>query len=115
MTELSIRPMPDEAYRARVELTRQLQLTAWDRKSSQRCVSRIQVNTNGGNASTAQSKRAITGSMCTGRYMVIQDDGRAVLPQIMKPGESCDIVLPIMRAINRRSRTKVKSTSSTKV
>jgi hypothetical protein len=31
----------------------------------------------------------------TGRYMVVQDDGRTPLPQIVSSGQSCDVVLSV--------------------
>lgn len=94
--EVAIRPMPDEAYQARVELT--APLVARGVESETLVAVRIT------NTSPHEWRQREYGSIqvgnrwfdATGRYMVIQDDGRAALPQIMKPGESCDVVLRII-------------------
>lgn len=93
--EPATRPMPDEAYRARIELRAGLPSTlTGDLMATVRLT----------NTSLHEWRQRDFGSIrvgnhwfdATGRYMIVQDDGRAVLPQVLKPGESCDIVLPMV-------------------
>ena len=95
LAEPTSRPMPDEAYRARIELTTGLPSTVTgDLMATVRLT----------NTSLHEWRQRDFGSIrvgnhwfdATGRFMVVQDDGRAVLPQVLKPGESCDIVLPMV-------------------
>ena len=93
--EPTTRPMPDGAYRARLELTAGLPSTV-----TGDLIATLRLT----NTSPHEWRQRDFGSIrvgnhwfdATGRFMVVQDDGRAALPQILKPGESCDIALPMV-------------------
>lgn len=95
LTEATIRPMPDDAYRAQIELTAPVP----SMMGGAEALATVRVT----NASRHEWRQRESGSIrvgnhwfdATGRSMVIQDDGRAVLPQVMRPGDSCVIVLPV--------------------
>jgi SAM-dependent methyltransferase len=96
LAEVTTRPMPDDAYRAQIKLTTGLPATV----TGAELLATLRLT----NTSSQEWRQRDFGSIrvgnhwfdSTGRYLIVQDDGRAVLPQVLKPGESCDIVLPMV-------------------
>lgn len=92
---VEIRPMHDAAYRARVELTAPVPAGL----NAHELVVTVRVT----NTSPHEWRQRDCGSLRvgnhwldhSGRFMVVQDDGRATLPQVMMPGESCEVALPV--------------------
>lgn len=93
--EGATRPMAEGAYQARLELTAPV--------ATQPAGSELLIPVRVTNISSYEWRQRDCGSLRaanhwfeeTGRYMVVQDDGRAVLPQSMSPRESCNVVLPV--------------------
>ena len=96
VTETTVHPMPEEAYRAGVSLA--VPIAANDAGLEMLVSVRIT------NRSTNEWRQREYGSIqvgnhwfdSTGQFMVVQDDGRTPLPQLLKPGESCELVLRIV-------------------
>jgi SAM-dependent methyltransferase len=91
----AILPMADPAYQARLELIVPV--------ATQPAGSELLIPIRVTNVSPHEWRQRDCGSLRagnhwfdeTGRYMVVQDNGRAVLPQSLSPGESCNVMLPV--------------------
>jgi SAM-dependent methyltransferase len=92
--EAEIRPMPPAAYRARVELSDLNRFTAGDPRDLTVMIENI---------SSEAWRQAEIGSLqagnrwfdAAGKLLVMQDDGRAVIPQVMGAGERCETRLTV--------------------